>query len=106
MLCLNEAGRLEHRHGIGEFGFKLLKITKSQAVSKSLRQMKECSVFKHTSALQELLARGLQSLRVYKFSTCHLMRSDVRDSTDSMTSDSKALPRTQLNIQFVCSGRE
>jgi hypothetical protein len=58
-------------------GSSCLTVTKSQAVSKPLCQIKECSVFKHTYALQEVLARGLQGLRVHKYSTCHLMASDV-----------------------------
>jgi hypothetical protein len=48
---------------VANLGSSCLSVTKSQEVSKPLRQMKECSVFKHTYALQEVLARGLQCLR-------------------------------------------
>jgi hypothetical protein len=66
---------MEHRHGSGEFGFKLPQRNQSQAVSKPLRQMKQRSVFKHTYVLQEVLSRELQSLRVHKIWICHLITS-------------------------------
>jgi len=44
-------------------------LPKSQSVRKPVRQTKECSIFKHKYTLFEVLARGLQSLRVHKIST-------------------------------------
>jgi hypothetical protein len=46
-----------------------LTVTNFQVVSKPLCQRKEWSVFKNNYTLYEVLARGLQSLRVHKYST-------------------------------------
>jgi hypothetical protein len=72
---------------VANLGSSCLNVVKSQVVSKALRQMKECGVFMHTYALQEVLARGLQSLRVrhHMTTTTPRERENNRCSTPTRT---------------------